>query len=70
LATHKPRFFKHVRDRVGQNVVIVVEKARDLVREPFLDHRHIDLLHVHFAIELGRKLGLLQLLSVDIGDES
>lgn len=55
--TYKLRLFQHVRDELRHDVVVAVEDARNLIYDPFLDHRHVDLLHVHLAVELGRELG-------------
>jgi hypothetical protein len=66
---YKLRLLQHVRDELSDDVVVVVEDTRNLVRNPLLDHRLIDLLHVHLAVELGRELGRPQQLFVDIGDE-
>jgi hypothetical protein len=67
--TYELRLFQRVRDELSEDVVVVVQNALDLVRNPFLDHRHVDLGHVHLAVELGRELCGAQQLFVDIGDE-
>jgi hypothetical protein len=67
--THIWRFLQYVIDQLCHDVIFVVQDPRNLIRDPFLDHRHVDLFHVHFLVELGREFRLAQQLLVDIGEK-
>jgi hypothetical protein len=56
-----------VENKLGNDIIVVLEDTGDLVGDPALDELDIDLLHVNLHIELGRELGRTQQPLVHVG---